>query len=662
MKPPAILVVDDNPITRKLVRVTLQQEGYVVFESEDGQSAIEQMATCPVDLILQDIQLPDMDGFELVELLRAMPRSAEIPILAFTGFLTHVDQARSLEVGFTDYLFKPLEPSRLLDVIRTYLRPAEADEEPPGRGQRVLLIDDDASQLKLLAIHLEQLGFQVLPAADSLAALEEARRALPDAIVSDVLMPGLDGFRLCEALKQDALLQRIPVVLTSSAFTEAEDLRLARSVGAHALVQRTPECREVIAALLESLNQPEAHHARMTRLESQEVVEALLACPREGPPGPPSHPVELTEEYTYRVVRQLERYASLNVTLANRLAALEARFAILTGLAESLKDTDRLESVVSELFHYALNAAGVSLGAAYLCEEDGSLTLRGSVGYDHTAEQALPHFFGHGELLHSVLAEGEPLRVPSAAVPGSAAQALLDAAQARSLVVAPLALGQERLGVLVMASRGRELEEEWLPFAKAVGNQIGQALGLARAFCDLREKEAEKKRFCREVIRAVTHDKLHLVDVGEIPAAGELVLEAPCAEPMDCRTVRHQLQRIATETGLPAEAADDLVLAVGEGTANAVKHGAEGRCAVYLTEDRLIARVSDRGHGIRSDDLPASLLLPGFSTQISLGLGYTLMLKLVDRIWLATGPDGTVVQLEKYLQPRDALQSELFAA
>ena len=60
--------------------------------------------------------------------------------------------------------------------------------------------------------------------------------------------------------------------------------------------------------------------------------------------------------------------------------------------------------------------------------------------------------------------------------------------------------------------------------------------------------------------------------------------------------------------------------------------------------------ISDRGPGIRPEDLPASILLPGFSTKISLGMGYTLMLKLVDRVRLSTGPEGTIVQLEKLFQ------------
>jgi anti-sigma regulatory factor (Ser/Thr protein kinase) len=99
------------------------------------------------------------------------------------------------------------------------------------------------------------------------------------------------------------------------------------------------------------------------------------------------------------------------------------------------------------------------------------------------------------------------------------------------------------------------------------------------------------------------------------------------------------------------EAVEDLVLAAGEAATNAIKYGSNGNCRIYRSADRVIARISDYGGGIRSEDLPASILVPGFSTKISLGMGYTLMLKLSDRVWLATGPHGTVVQIEKSAQP-----------
>lgn len=159
--------------------------------------------------------------------------------------------------------------------------------------------------------------------------------------------------------------------------------------------------------------------------------------------------------------------------------------------------------------------------------------------------------------------------------------------------------------------------------------------------------EAEKKRFYREVIRATTQGKLHLVDAEEIPTEGNLILDEPIDGADRYRGVRRRIRDTAQELGMSAEAASDIEIAAGEAMLNASKHGVDGRCAVYVAPGRVIVRISDRGRGIRAEDLPATVLLPGFSTKLSLGMGYTLMLELADQVWLATGPEGTVVQVEK---------------
>ena len=87
-----ILVVEDNPISRKLTRLALEMEGFSVFEAADGQSAIDHVARDRPDLILQDILLPDMDGFEIVKRLHELPGADKIPILALTGLISAGDE------------------------------------------------------------------------------------------------------------------------------------------------------------------------------------------------------------------------------------------------------------------------------------------------------------------------------------------------------------------------------------------------------------------------------------------------------------------------------------------------------------------------------------------------------------------------------------------
>jgi PAS domain S-box-containing protein len=172
---------------------------------------------------------------------------------------------------------------------------------------------------------------------------------------------------------------------------------------------------------------------------------------------------------------------------------------------------------------------------------------------------------------------------------------------------------------------------------------------LTEAHRELAAAEAEKKRFYQEVIRCVTRGKFHLDDAADVPDPGDLLLERPLESPGDDRVLRCDLRQAAAENGMAEESIHDLELAVGEAATNAMKHATHGRGAIYRRGDRLVVRISDRGTGIRAENLPATVLLPGFSTTVSLGMGYTLMLELVDRIDLATERDGTILQLEKRL-------------
>jgi CheY-like chemotaxis protein/anti-sigma regulatory factor (Ser/Thr protein kinase) len=177
----------------------------------------------------------------------------------------------------------------------------------------------------------------------------------------------------------------------------------------------------------------------------------------------------------------------------------------------------------------------------------------------------------------------------------------------------------------------------------------------------LQQAAEEKERFCREVIRAATHGKLCIVDAGEIPVEGNVKLEVSLDGPDSLATMRHQLRAIVEDAGMSKDRTEELVMATGEAATNAIKHGAEGSLRASLAPDRAIVSVRDSGSGIRSEALPGALLRAGFSTKASLGMGYTMMLELADRLWLATGPAGTTLQLEKWLHPEEHHAAELFA-
>ena len=322
-------------------------------------------------------------------------------------------------------------------------------------------------QRKLLKILFEDVGFTVTAVEDGEAALLEARRIIPSALISDVLMPRLDGFRPCLALRQDPELKRIPVVLVSAACAEEADRRLARAVGANELLFWTSDYRG--------------------------IVPTVIAAIDKAPPPASEFAAEIAQEYTHRLIRQLERQAHLNATLSHRVAVQEAEIAILASLTQTLPTVPGVDELLQVALYRCLDAAGVSKGLAYVSQPDGRLVLKTRLGYPDDAADRAAAFFGQDEWLRQTMANGEVVRIPLSAAPQEREARILAAAGAKALLIVPLLLGPERLGAIVIASEKRSLDEDWGQFATAVGAQIGQALGLARvvgSLNDHREKLA----------------------------------------------------------------------------------------------------------------------------------------------------------------------------
>ena len=126
-----ILLVEDNALTRKLVRFALERKGHSVLEATSGASALSLLESQAADLVLQDLVLPDVDGFELIKRLRALPNGMDAPILAFSGLLSKHDEARMATAGFDDVIALPIAGddvtgriSRQIGVIQTYYETA----------------------------------------------------------------------------------------------------------------------------------------------------------------------------------------------------------------------------------------------------------------------------------------------------------------------------------------------------------------------------------------------------------------------------------------------------------------------------------------------------------------------------------------------------------
>jgi len=120
-KSATILCIEDSPDNRMLVRRILEAEGYCFVEADDAHSALELIAAHTPDLILMDINMPDMDGYTLTARLRAMPDMRYVPILALTANVMKGDRERSLAAGCDGYIQKPIDVDRLPKQINQFL-------------------------------------------------------------------------------------------------------------------------------------------------------------------------------------------------------------------------------------------------------------------------------------------------------------------------------------------------------------------------------------------------------------------------------------------------------------------------------------------------------------------------------------------------------------
>ena len=126
MRKPVILSAEDNPVNRRIIRDLLGSRGYEVLEAANGRDAIAMAQRHLPDLILMDIQLPGISGYEAARAIKARPELRHIPIVAVTSYALSGDDQRALDAGCEHYISKPFHPRDLLDLVERRLA-ARAD-------------------------------------------------------------------------------------------------------------------------------------------------------------------------------------------------------------------------------------------------------------------------------------------------------------------------------------------------------------------------------------------------------------------------------------------------------------------------------------------------------------------------------------------------------
>src|SRR6266851_2549676 len=223
---PLVLVVEDHPQAAEILARHLHAGGFRIEIAHTGTEALSMARDMKPVAITLDILLPEVDGWEVLNRLKADEATRNIPVIV----VSVVDNpALGQALGAFDYFVKPVDGKALLSRLSQYTFTNKVKSEPV----RVLVVDDEQANLDLLEALLKPAGFAVIRAGGGQEGIDLARSQMPNLILLDLIMPDLTGFDVVESLRAEEATRSIPImVLTAKALTEDDKRALNGQVAA----------------------------------------------------------------------------------------------------------------------------------------------------------------------------------------------------------------------------------------------------------------------------------------------------------------------------------------------------------------------------------------------------------------------------------------------
>jgi adenylate cyclase len=245
-----VLVIDDDPTVRDLMRRLLAKEGYDVLTAPGGREGLVLARKFRPSVITLDVLMPAFDGWNVLREAKSDPALATIPII----MVTIVDEKKKgFSLGASDYLAKPLDRKKLSAVLARYRN---------GRaGLKVLVVEDDEATRQVVARILRQEDWEVMEAENGRVGLECLASSPADIVLLDLMMPEMDGFEFLAELRKKPDLKDIPVVVVTAADLSEEDHRRLNG-GVERVLQKTSLDRD---ALMVELCQTVSRYANRSR-------------------------------------------------------------------------------------------------------------------------------------------------------------------------------------------------------------------------------------------------------------------------------------------------------------------------------------------------------------------------------------------------------------
>ncbi len=214
-----ILVADDSLTYRCGIEELLQDNGYQVVTACDGEEALTVWRQAQPDLAILDVIMPGLDGVQVCQEIKRNERRKYTSVLMLTSKDDVDDKVQGLDAGADEYITKPFNEDELLAKVSSLLRYRHLQDELgilPEQKSVVLVADDSLTVRMQLAELLDDEGYKPSLVEDGIEALETVSKILPDLVILDVVMPGMNGIEVCRQLKSNPATQQIPIIIITS--------------------------------------------------------------------------------------------------------------------------------------------------------------------------------------------------------------------------------------------------------------------------------------------------------------------------------------------------------------------------------------------------------------------------------------------------------------
>ena len=343
-------------------------------------------------------------------------------------------------------------------------------------------------------------------------------------------------------------------------------------------------------------------------------------------------------------------------------------------LFRSVRNSKEQEDRANELF--CMYSLASSIGQATSVEEALSTALNrtiellnlpgGGVFLDYENFQVAKHSLRDGELPQGVsdyfrgVVQSFPLHKKALVERSLPTGSPLIEHSVKGYAVVPIEIEEKRCGgIWLLSEEQGRFARETISLLISIVNQLSVIVENLAYNQSRLTAELEKKRFYKDALCAVTRGKLSLSERGELEQAWELAGQdkgtVEITETADVPKARRFVETSLSDVGLTEEKIQDAALCATEAVGNVVKHAEHGSLAVRTTDLTVTIRISDQGPGIDFAHLPNAVLNAGFSTAPSLGMGYSILLEMMDHVHLSTDHTGTVLLLEIQKQEADPL-------